>query len=135
MATVPNWIAKAVIVHPGRYGEASLTGTRDWRATKTQAVVTDEYGRERRFYLDTLTEVGGTRSVPELCVHLAPPDDPVVITSKRASAVSKAGAMVLDEVERQRLQDHADDAGVMVQKLTAVRDAANAALAGLVDYL
>lgn len=135
MTTVPNWIANAVIVHPIRGREASLTYTKRWRATKTQVIVETVDGREKRFWLVGLTEVGEPKGFPLQRVHLAAPDAPEVIASRRASAVSEASWMVLGEVERKRLQDYTDDAEAMVEKLTAIRDAANAALASLVEFI
>jgi hypothetical protein len=127
MATVPNWIAKAVIL----YSNAAVPIT-EWRATRTQVVVrTSPTGPERRFSLDRLREVGKGWGAPVL----AAPDDPRVVAIREQKIVNAALGDVLAEVERHRLQDSGQAPEDAVRKLTAIRDAATKALAELSEVL
>lgn len=133
---VPNWIAKALIHTPDR-SEGTLTPILSWRPTRTQVVVTVDGLRgpvERRFYLDTLTEVGQSkRSIHSS--RLIAPDPPQAIASRRATAATRARNAVLSAVEEQRFQDYTDDAEVVAAKLVALRAAVNEALASLGEEL
>jgi hypothetical protein len=136
MTTVPNWIAKAVIVEYGYGRQAHVSPTVEWRATKTQVIVrTSPTGPERRFYLNSLTAVGEPNSFPEMRTHLAAPDAPEVIAAQRTQVISRSRNAVITTVEKQRLQDSTDDAEALVAKLTAVQDAVNQALAALAEVL
>lgn len=131
--SVPNWIAKAVIVTPSRFGHAALTTTpiKSWRATKTQVVVETENGRERRFYLDGLVEVGSPKAHPMLYPHLAPPDSKEVVAGERGRKMTDARHLVLGAIERVRLQDSTEDLDLVLTKLEAVRQAVLQAQASL----
>ena len=136
--SVPNWIAKAVIVEPDRYGDrATVTPVVEWRATKTQVIVrTSPTGPEQRFYLDSLTKVGRPRYFPQHRTHLAPPDNAEVLGHRRTAAVRAARSRVLDVVTSQRLQDSTTDPAALATKLLALRSAVDQALAslsGLID--
>jgi hypothetical protein len=135
MPTVPNWIAKAVIFTPNRRLDGgTVQPIAGWRATKTQVIVTAG-GRERRFYLDSLTEVGQPKDFVQLRTRLLPPDAPEVAEARRVQVIAAASAAVVAEVDRQRFQDTHTDAGAMMSKLDAVRDVVTKAIASLAEVL
>ncbi len=137
MATVPNWIAKAVVLWPayGRGRAEFKPIAPGWRATNTQVVVrTSPNGPEMRFYLDTLTRVGDSkRSI--FAVRLAPPDAPEVQRAQRQKIVSDAQGHVLSVIDQQRLQDSTDDPAALATKLLALKTATDEALASLAEVL
>lgn len=136
MAPVPTWIAKALIHTPNR-SAGTLTSTLAWRATRTQVVVTVEGLRgpiERRFYLDTLTEVGQVRRSINSS-RLVAPDSPQAVASRRATTASAARDRVLTTVERQRLIDYSDDPETVTAKLLELRTTIDEALASLAEVL
>lgn len=135
MPTVPNWIAKAVVLTPTFMGPDIIQPTTHWRATNTQVIVQTGPGSgDLRFYLDTLTKVGSSKRALS-SPRLVPPDHPAVITARREQTVAAARHAVLDEVAKQRLQDSSDDAEAAVAKLSAIRDAVDKALASLAEVL
>lgn len=133
--SVPNWIPRAVIFAPG-YGNSrgTVTQTMGWRATNTQVIVTVPSGLERRFYLETLTEVGQSkRSIRS--ARLAAPADPEVVAARTDKAISDARNHVLVAIEKQRLQDSSTDAEATVKKLFAIRVAVDEAIAQVGEVL
>lgn len=133
MATVPNWIAKAVIVDPQRSEVHPIT---EWRATKTQVIVrTAPTGPEHRFYLDSLTLVGGPKSFPETRVHLAAPDDPKITEIRARHAVNRARGDVAATVDRVRLWDGGMSIEEAAKAIHDIRCAAVCALAELAEFL
>lgn len=135
MPSVPNWIAKAVIIASSGSGDA-VTPITEWRATKTQVIVrTRTDSSERRFYLDTLTQVGQPKYFREMRIRLEPPDSPAVLAAQRQAVIRNAQNSVSIEITRQRLQDTARSSEELAVKLTAIVDAANAALALLAEVL
>lgn len=133
MTTVPNWIAKAVILNP-RTG--TVEPIVEWRATKTQVIVrTDKRGPERRFRLEDLAQLGESRGFPGIAIRLAAPNDPAVVAARRARAADRARGAVMLFVETQRLQDGRQDAGMVADKLIAIRDEVTLALAELEPFL
>lgn len=130
MTSVPNWIPRAVIFDPDRYySSAPVTPIVEWRATKTQVIVrTSPTGRERRFYLDSLTEVGQPKYFSDLRTRLEAPDAPVVLAAQRDQTIRTAKAHLSSIIEKQRLQD-TTDAEATVKKLFAIRVAVDEAIA------
>lgn len=127
--SVPNWIARAFIFSPYPSGGGTLTAVASWRPTRTQVVVTDAGGRERRFRLNDLKEMG--RHWP--CPRLVAPDDPQVLAVQEERATSHALAHLALAIEKQRLQDSGQTLDQAIAKLEAVRMAATEALASLAD--
>lgn len=135
MPTVPNWIAKAVIVTPSLSGD-TITPIVGWRATGTQVIVrTSPRAPERRFYLDGLALVGQPKSFREQRIRLEPPDAPVVVRARRERVVGSARDHVIITIEKQRLQDRSTDAAETAAKLLALRTAVDQALAALAEVL
>lgn len=127
--SVPPWIPRAMIL-VSRHGPGfDLTATTSWRATRTQVVVTDDRGIERRFRLTDLGEIGAV-NYP---AWLVSPDDPRVLAAARDRAIEHATASVLVAVNKQRLQDGTQTLDQAITKLEAVRMAATEALASLAD--
>lgn len=125
--TVPNWIAKAVIL----YSDAAVPIC-EWRCTRTQVVVrTTPTGPERRFRLDDLREVGNGWTAP----RLAAPDDPRVLGVQKAAIIRKASSHVWGVIVQQRMQDSTNDAAAAAAKLLALRSAVDQALASLSEVL
>jgi hypothetical protein len=131
MTSVPNWIAKAVIFRPTRSEFAEITATTGWRATRTQVIVTVDGPRgpvERRFRLDSLTEVGYPR-YDRTAPQLKAPDALPVVEALKADVVYNARVTVLMALDGLRLQDSGQSAEVVAAKLAKLADAVNKALA------
>jgi hypothetical protein len=133
MASVPNWIAKAVILTPSYGGHIRTAKTTGWRATRTQVIVNTKSG-ERRFRLDTLTEVGDPH-YGSMRTRLAEPSDPEIVAARSKGIISAARGDVQLAVERARLQDSGKTAEETTAALLAIRDTVNAALASLTEVL
>lgn len=137
MATVPNWIAKAVIHESLGYGRwADIIDTISWRPTKTQVVVTVQTARgqaERRFRLSDLREVGGSPWASTRAT-LMDPDDPKVATALRERQIRRA----VDRVKVAR-DVRLDASAMSVEELAAAVDriqrAATKSLAELGELL
>jgi len=132
--TVPNWIAKAVVYVPGYTGGGAIQPTTDWRATKTQVIVTVG-GRDRRFYLDTLTEVGSGNRHSTHATRLLPADAPEVLAAIRDAQVRAARNAVFLAVEKARLQDSKKGAEETLRALDSIIAAATKAMASLTEVL
>lgn len=131
--SVPNWIAKAVILTPSYSGPASIMKMTGWRATRTQVVVRTERG-ERRFYLDGLTEVGD-KNFGLMKTRLAAPNDPQAIAARRQRVVNGVLGSVLTTVNELRLQDSEQTPEAAFVKLTRLQLVVNKAMADLGSVL
>jgi len=138
MPTVPNWIPRAVVYVPG-YGTtpARAYPITDWRATRTQVVVTYKArGREieGRFRLADLRGV----SDRDRHTYLLAPDDPRVIEARRAAKLESVLANLTTTALADRPGTPASpdrDAEAIARYATALRDAATKALAELEPLL
>jgi hypothetical protein len=139
MATVPNWIAKAVIYESLDHGRrARVIPTTGWRATKTQVIVTYDGPRgpsERRFRLDNLREVRSQNAWHSNLASLADPSEDRVMQARaemtRASAVATLKGVIADT----RLDASAMDAEALVVAIGRIQRAATKALADLAEVL
>lgn len=137
MATVPNWIAKAVIYESHNYGRrADITETLSWRATKTQVIVTVQTpaGRsERRFRLDGLAEVG-RGAWDSHFAKLMDSDDEKVIKA-RADQRVRATIGTLRRALDERLDLSSMDDEALALAIGRIQRAATKALAEMADLL
>lgn len=139
MATVPNWIAKAVIYESRDYGRtATVTDILSWRATKTQVIVTVQTpaGRsERRFRLDGLAEVGvGRGAWDSRFAKLMDSDDEKVIKA-RADQRVRATIGTLRRALDERLDLSSMDDEALTLAIGRIQRAATKALAEMADLL
>lgn len=130
MPTVPNWIAKAVVITRDRGSDRVAYPVKSWRATKTQVIVTiDAPNRaEARFYLDGLVGVGADRGA-ELVDPEVAKDRLARIRSNQAVSDLET-AMVLARLDRVR-----SDPEALVTEIGKIQRAATKALAALADVL
>ena len=133
MATVPNWIAKAIVFvpAPSHLDPGIFVPTASWRAAKTQVIVTLDVPErtEVRFYLDGLREVGHHGR------ELLDPSDPKVM-HRMVSAKSRRSVNDLQTaVALARLDQSRGNAEELVTKISAIQRAATKALADLADLL
>jgi hypothetical protein len=139
MATVPNWIAKAVIYESLDYGRrARVIPTTGWRATKTQVIVTYDGPRgpsERRFRLADLREVRSQNAWHGNLASLADPSEDRVVEARAEMVRSSAVATLKKVIEDTRLDASAMDAEALVLAIGRIQRAATKALAALADVL
>lgn len=135
MPTVPPWISHAIVVIPSRSRTSpdDACPIKDWRATKTQVVVTlDNPNRsEMRFYLDGLRAVGARYGEPELLDADAPETVRRVARIRSARAIADLEtAMALNVIAHNR-----NDPEALVTEIGRIQRAATEALARLADLL
>jgi hypothetical protein len=139
MATVPNWIAKAVIYESLDYGRrARVIPTTGWRATKTQVIVTYDGPRgpsERRFRLADLREVHSRTAWDSNLAVLADPSEDRVMQARVEMTRSSAVATLKSVIADTRLDASAMDAEALVVAIGRIQRAATKALADLADLL
>lgn len=133
MPTVPNWIAKGYAISGYGRGRRIYRVTA-WRATKTQVVVTlGASGRETRFRLTDLCEVG--RSYGGL--RLVAPESDEVTEALRLSKIQGARNGLDHAIEEHQacMRAGVSDVESVVASISNVQRAATKAMADLADLL
>jgi hypothetical protein len=142
MATVPNWIANAVIYESLDYGRRiRVIPTTGWRATKTQVIVTYDGPRgpsERRFRLEDLGEVGRRQGAwwhSDLATLADPSEDRVVKAQAAMLRESVVGNLksIIDKTELDASEMDAEALAVAIDRIHSACSVAIIELGELAD--
>jgi hypothetical protein len=137
MPSVPNWIPRAVVIMPSgsRMHPDEAFDVKDWRATRTQVVVTlaNANRTEHRFYLDGLRPVGS--SYRDRRIELLDGADPDVQRRLAFIRADRAVNQLETMVNLAPFGKARGDAGKQLDLAVAIRDAATAAIEALEPLL
>jgi hypothetical protein len=134
MPAVPNWIPHAIVILPGLLpGLDEAIPVKDWRATKTQVVVTLDNPKrtEMRFYLDGLRPVGSDSRGAKLLDGR----DLVTVAHVQRIRADEAVAELEFEIALARFDRIRGDREAQARLISDLRDKATAALAALEPLL